>query len=322
MHDRMLRAELFRDEALGALGPDAIVLFEGLWCMANHYGCLPDRPNIIYGEIFMVIPSVSRERCAELLDALVTAGMVERYYGDGGTAYLWIRRFLRHQKLDFLVEPSYPMPPRLQSEVEELRERMPAGRGGKRQSDPSLVVSRKSPETPGDSRNVPETPAQSKAKQSKGKESKAAPLAGEWRAAALAVLGRDTLTTDEAVDLIDLQSRYDLDAFEWALARAKQKAKRQSAIIAYAKTCIADAPKDTHRDDSPGLDAYPTPEELDAWNAEYERIHYGTNGTAPAQTGHGTAAAADGPGDGTLVGARAAGRTGRLPANRRPREPD
>lgn len=108
MRARILKPELFVNEELAALGPLAILLFEGLWCAADREGRLEDRPSRIKAQC---LPYFECDPDA-LLQALHDTGFILRYQ-VAGKKYIEIINFLRHQKPHLRESAStMPAPPR------------------------------------------------------------------------------------------------------------------------------------------------------------------------------------------------------------------
>lgn len=92
MRARLLKPGLFRNEVLGSLPAEAVLLFEGLWCLADRDGRLEDRPTRIAAD---VLPY--RQVDADtLLSDLARAGFISRYEAAGQRC-IQITNFTRHQ---------------------------------------------------------------------------------------------------------------------------------------------------------------------------------------------------------------------------------
>ena len=89
---RNLKPSLFKNEKLAELGPYAILLFEGLWCLADRRGRLEDRPKRIKIEI---LPYFDCD-CDDLLRLLHEEGFIWRY-SVGGIGYIQVLKFEKHQ---------------------------------------------------------------------------------------------------------------------------------------------------------------------------------------------------------------------------------
>lgn len=92
MRARNIKPSLFKNEELADLGPYAVVLFEGLWCMADREGRLEDRPRRIKAEI-MPYWDVDVD---DLLANLFNAGFITRYEVDENR-FIQVVNFGKHQ---------------------------------------------------------------------------------------------------------------------------------------------------------------------------------------------------------------------------------
>jgi hypothetical protein len=91
---RTVKPDFFKDDELAELGPYAMLLFEGLWCLADRDGRLEDRPRRIKAEILPYFP-VDVE---DILQKLSDAGFIRRYMVDGH-GYIWVIKFKEHQRI-------------------------------------------------------------------------------------------------------------------------------------------------------------------------------------------------------------------------------
>ena len=92
MRSRNIKPGFFKNDELAMLGPEAMICFAGLWCMADRRGVLEDRPLRIKAEIFPYFdwnPNV-------ILDTLFSAGFIIRYESEG-KKLICIPKFLAHQ---------------------------------------------------------------------------------------------------------------------------------------------------------------------------------------------------------------------------------
>jgi hypothetical protein len=84
-----------------------MLLFEGLWCLADREGRLEDRPKRIKAEIFPYFDP--KPNVETLLCNLQEAGFIKRYSAGGN--YIQIINFLKHQNPHYLESPSQIPPP-------------------------------------------------------------------------------------------------------------------------------------------------------------------------------------------------------------------
>lgn len=89
---RNIKPGFFQNEDLADLGPEAMLLFAGLWTLADREGRLEDRPKRIKAQLF---PYFDLD-VDVLLDDLQGRGFVIRYE-RGGSRYLQIVNFSKHQ---------------------------------------------------------------------------------------------------------------------------------------------------------------------------------------------------------------------------------
>lgn len=92
MRSRNIKPSFFLNEELAECGEAAMLLFSGLWCMADRDGKLEDRPARIKAAIMPYF----NHNCNELLDSLNKRGFIYRYEVDD-KRYLIIPKFKQHQ---------------------------------------------------------------------------------------------------------------------------------------------------------------------------------------------------------------------------------
>jgi hypothetical protein len=98
---RNIKPGFFENEDLAELGPEAMLLFAGLWTLADREGRLEDRPKRIKAQLF---PYFDLD-CDGTLEALQDRGFLERY-SVAGTRYIQIVNFLKHQNPHVRETPS------------------------------------------------------------------------------------------------------------------------------------------------------------------------------------------------------------------------
>lgn len=98
---RNIKHGFFTNDRLAECDPLARILFAGLWTIADREGRLEDRPKRIKAEL-LPYDDCSGE---ELLGQLAKAGFVNRYT-VGGSAYIQIINFLKHQNPHVKEAPS------------------------------------------------------------------------------------------------------------------------------------------------------------------------------------------------------------------------
>ena len=92
MRARNLKPGFFKNSRLAKCQPLARLLFEGLWCYADHQGRLAYDPERIKAEI-LPYDAVEVE---PLLEELIQYGFIRRYV-VAGESYMDIPKFLHHQ---------------------------------------------------------------------------------------------------------------------------------------------------------------------------------------------------------------------------------
>ncbi len=90
---RNIKPGFFKNEILGTADPLAVLLFAGLWCLADRAGRLEDRPIRIKAEIFPYREKLDINR---YLTDLERMGFVKRYVVDN-LALIQIVNFHKHQ---------------------------------------------------------------------------------------------------------------------------------------------------------------------------------------------------------------------------------
>lgn len=108
MRARNLKPSLFKNEELADLGPYAVLLFQGLWCLADREGRLEDRPRRIKAEI---IPYWDVD-VDSTLQALNEYGFIMRY-SIAEHSYIQITNFSKHQHPNIKeADSTIPAPPK------------------------------------------------------------------------------------------------------------------------------------------------------------------------------------------------------------------
>src|SRR5687767_13634359 len=95
MRARNLKPGLFKNEDLGTADPFLMILFEGLWCLADREGRLEDRPRRINVEVFPY-RNFTEKKVDGLLDELIEMGFIWRYE-VGGQRVIQCVKFEKHQ---------------------------------------------------------------------------------------------------------------------------------------------------------------------------------------------------------------------------------
>jgi hypothetical protein len=107
MRARSIKPGFFVNPELAALGPYAMLLFEGLWLLADREGRLEYRPNKIRAQIFPYWPRV---RVEDILHKLVQANFITTYSCDD-SSWIAIPAWHKHQTPHYKELPSTIPPP-------------------------------------------------------------------------------------------------------------------------------------------------------------------------------------------------------------------
>lgn len=105
---RTLKPETFADEKLVEISRECRLLFIGLWCFCDDMGRKAYEPRRIQAEVFPADQDVTIKIVDKWLRELERVDLIRLYKIDG-KQYLWLPRFLRHQRID---KPSHSdLPP-------------------------------------------------------------------------------------------------------------------------------------------------------------------------------------------------------------------
>lgn len=106
---RVIRPGIVTNEILAALGPEATLLFERLWMLADREGRLEDRPARIRAELFPYWPDFPVEKH---LESLCKSEFILRYVQNGCNCIVIIN-FHKHQHVHpHEMKSTLPSPPR------------------------------------------------------------------------------------------------------------------------------------------------------------------------------------------------------------------
>ena len=105
---RSIKPDFFTDKKLASCGESAMLLFAGLWTLADREGRLKDIPFWIHGQIFPHFPDKNVD---ELLILLANKGLIVRYSVDGET-YIQVVNFTKHQHIHIKEGQSVIPPPK------------------------------------------------------------------------------------------------------------------------------------------------------------------------------------------------------------------
>lgn len=103
---RLIKPALFENEVLGQMDGDTVLLFTGLWCIADRDGRIEDRPLRIKAQLFPY-----REMdVAGKLENLAAYGFIERYEVEG-VKCIQVNNWQKHQRPHVKENPSDLPPP-------------------------------------------------------------------------------------------------------------------------------------------------------------------------------------------------------------------
>src|SRR5215467_6158640 len=97
MRARLLKPSIFTNEELCELGPYAVLLFQGLWTMADREGRLEFRPKRIHALVLPLFPDVNADSVESLLWQLAARHFI-LVYEVSEQRYIQITTWKRHQR--------------------------------------------------------------------------------------------------------------------------------------------------------------------------------------------------------------------------------
>lgn len=106
---RTIKPEYWTDERMASVSLEARLLFLGLLNLADDEGRLRGHPALIRGALFSY-DDLTVAQVDWWLGELEKVGRIQRYRVDG-EAYIWVRHFARHQKIDRPTPSRIPEPP-------------------------------------------------------------------------------------------------------------------------------------------------------------------------------------------------------------------
>lgn len=104
---RTIKPEFWQDERLGQLPMSVRMLFLGLVSMADDEGRMRGSPLLIRAQVF---PYDLEVDVVAGLDQLESIGRIQRYQGEG-EAFIWVRNFGKHQRINRSSPSCFPVPP-------------------------------------------------------------------------------------------------------------------------------------------------------------------------------------------------------------------
>lgn len=107
---RMIDPNFWTDEKLGTCEPLARMTFMGLISQADDAGRLNGHPALIKSQVFPYDYDITPDQVNKWLDQLEQKGLIRRYEVDG-QSYIYIPKFLKHQKINRPSDSKLPPPP-------------------------------------------------------------------------------------------------------------------------------------------------------------------------------------------------------------------
>ena len=103
------------DGDLSKISDKAKLLYIGLWNFADDNGVIPNNPYEIKGAIF----PHSQVKIDKNIDELIKINKLIPYEVEG-KQYLWIKNFIKHQKIDYPAY-KYPLSESVRGELARIR---------------------------------------------------------------------------------------------------------------------------------------------------------------------------------------------------------
>lgn len=102
---RIIDPDFFLDEEISGVSPLARLLYIGLWTMCDdNYATLPYREQWIKVQ---ALPYEEKVDMKKLIKELIDIGKVVPFRAEDGVEYLWIKNFMKHQRIDKPSKPKY-----------------------------------------------------------------------------------------------------------------------------------------------------------------------------------------------------------------------
>lgn len=102
---RSLKPEFWHDQEITRLPRDVRLMYMAMWNLADEHSRLQGDPRFIKGQAFPYDDDLTAPMIQAMVDALVSAGRVERYTVRGAV-YLLLPKLAKHQRLDTDKVPS------------------------------------------------------------------------------------------------------------------------------------------------------------------------------------------------------------------------
>lgn len=124
---RSIKPEFPQSESLGRVSRDARLLFIELWCICDDHGRTRAASRMLASLLFPYDDDAP-DLIDGWLDELEAQDCIRRYEVDG-SSYLFIPKWLIHQKIDKPSKPQFPEPPETSARTREGSENTPPRKG-------------------------------------------------------------------------------------------------------------------------------------------------------------------------------------------------
>ena len=122
---RIIDPEFWLDEIIGKLDYKTMLLYIGLWNLADSEGIVENNEEKIKIQIF----PYKRGAISKNLQKLIDLKRLELYEIDK-KKYLWIKNFIKHQKIDYPTY-KYPLSENIRQEIANIRRALATNREGR-----------------------------------------------------------------------------------------------------------------------------------------------------------------------------------------------
>jgi len=122
---RQLDPDFWKDGEISHLKDKIKLFYLGTWNFADDHGVIPNKPQELRVQIFPYNPQVKIEK---YIEELINCGKENDKNGWGKLVsyevdkkkYLWIKNFLKHQKIDYPTY-KYPISESIQQEIASIQ---------------------------------------------------------------------------------------------------------------------------------------------------------------------------------------------------------
>lgn len=122
LRNRLVKSDLWlsTDIIAAVEEPLGLMLYQGMWQLADDSGCLPNDALQWKAMLFGAFDGVTASQLRIFADRLIEIGKLVQYEVDG-KPYLWLKNFHAHQSLEYPGEPEYPLPEWIEWQTGESR---------------------------------------------------------------------------------------------------------------------------------------------------------------------------------------------------------